>query len=285
VNCSDFHQRITPAVDRHLDPSDQEAFLDHASKCPPCRSEYEMELGTKRVVCRCMKMQRTPSGVVASTLEALNEEGHRPWFRSRVWWRLLLERPATKPAIAFAIAGVAFVVIVARPGGTVRSVFRESSVAGSDIIAQSLVNYQRVLSGMILPQKVTADAEEIREFLVHRTTFPILVPRTQDWTLVGGAVNDHEGVPLAHLMYRSGTGTLYVFETCWKTVQRGEILRIPEEIRTQLLATGWYSAELADGESLVLWATERTLCAAVSHMPKEELKDQMRLAFLDSAVQ
>jgi anti-sigma factor RsiW len=150
------------------------------------------------------------------------------------------------------------------------------------VIAQSLVNYQRVLNGMIAPQKVTADAEEIRAYCGDRTTFPILVPRTQDWALVGAAVSEHQGVPLAHLVYRNDAGTLYVFETCWKTVQRGEKLCIPEEVRAQLLATGWYAAELADGESMVLWATERTLCAAVTHMPKDELRNRMVLAYLDT---
>jgi hypothetical protein len=285
VKCSDFQQRITPAVDRLLDPSEQEDFLEHAGNCPPCRADYEMELSTKGLVCRCLKMQRTPSGVVASTLEALTREERRPWFRSRVWWRWILEQPFAKPAIAVAIAGIAFVILMARPGGSLTGVFRESSPAGNDIIAQSLVNYQRVLSGVIAPQMVTGDADEIHRFLGERTTFPVMVPRTPDWTLVGGAVNDHGGVPLAHIVYRSGTGTLYVAETCWKTVQRGDILRLPEEVRTQLLATGWYAVDLAHGESLVLWATDRTLCAAVSAMPKEELRDRMRLAFLDTSVE
>ena len=186
-----------------------------------------MELTTKQMVSSSLKMRRTPSGVVASTLEALRDEERRPWFRSAVWWRWFMERPATKPAIAFVVACAAFVIVLSRPGNSVRGVFSESSIAGGDVIAQSLVNYQRVLSGMITPQKITADANAVREYCVSRTTFPVLVPRTQDWTLVGGAVNDHDGVPLAHLVYRKGDGTLYVFETCWKTVQAGQKLRIP----------------------------------------------------------
>ena len=80
-----------------------------------------MELTTKSMVCRCLKMRRTPSGVVASTLDALQKEERRPWFRSPVWWRWILEQPAAKPVIALVVAVVAFIVIFSRPGGSVRA--------------------------------------------------------------------------------------------------------------------------------------------------------------------
>jgi len=284
VNCREFRQRITPAVDRYLGNELLGAFLEHAQKCPPCRTEYELELTTKQLVRSCVKMIRTPPSVGSCILEALSREENLPWYRSSVWWRTLRERPLVKPAIAFALTCVALMVFTSAPESPTLWRPAVSSVLPLDFIAQSSANYRKVIHGMLTPDMLTTDANEVRGFLGNKTAFPVLVPVIRDWDLVGGGINDQGETRQAHLVYRNMSGTLYVYEACWQTAQRGEKIKLPPDVQRSLYATGWYAQDLANGEALVMWATERTLCAAVSNLPKEMLRQRLQAATFSSAI-
>ena len=60
VDCQQFQQLITSAVDQRLSRSEMEAFVDHAAKCHTCRYDYELESAAKTIVQTRLKMVKTP---------------------------------------------------------------------------------------------------------------------------------------------------------------------------------------------------------------------------------
>ena len=77
VNCKDFREHITDAVDTYLSEAEMKQFLDHANACPPCRSEYEAEASTKRFVAMHAHMVDTPASVKRAILDRLDERIRR----------------------------------------------------------------------------------------------------------------------------------------------------------------------------------------------------------------
>lgn len=284
MNCLEFRQRITPAVDQYLGDDLLGSFLEHARKCPPCRNEYELELSVKKLVRSRVKMKRTPPAVGSCVLDALAREERLPWFRSKVWWQLAGERPLMKPAIAFAFTCIAVIVMTTAPETTTPWKPAASSLLPLDFIAQSSANYQKAAHGLLTPEMLTTDAEVVRGFLGHKAAFPVQVPVIRDWSLVGGGVNDQGETRQVHLIYRNAAGTLYLYEACWKTVQRGEKIILPPAVQRSLASTGWYTQDLENGEALVMWATDRTLCAAVSNLPKDMLQQRLRASTVSSGI-
>jgi len=266
VDCREFQEHVTAAVDRQLTEDRMRAFLGHAGACPSCRNDFEVESITKSVVRSRLKMVRTPSHVMASIADRLYEEKASPAGALRVWWQRLATSVYFRPALVFAAGCIAVLLLVR--DSTDRS---RNNILPGNIIEQSMTNYMAVVNGSILPQVTGTEPERVLSFFTGKTEFPVLVPRMKHCELVGGVLNEYAGVKLAHVVYRHDREVVYVYQACWEEVQKGERIHLPVEVRDQLRATGWYSAMQTDGNAIVLWTNGRTLCSAVAHMPKDEL--------------
>lgn len=249
------------------------AFLLHADACPPCRGEFEAESFTKSLVCGRLRMVCTPSHVMEAVTDRLRAEAAAPAGALRVRWRSLSRSVYFRPALLFAAACAAVIILLrtgdmTAPDGGAPS---RASLFPGDVIQQSLTNYRAVVNGSILPEIRSSEEKRVLDFFTGKTEFPVMVPRMRSCELVGGVLNEYAGVKLAHVVYRHDREVVYVYQVCWEEVQRGERVNLPAGIRDHLRATGWYSSAQPDGYAIVLWTTGRTLCSAVARMPREEL--------------
>ena len=270
VTCREFQELISPAVDLLLGKEEMFLFLEHARACPPCGSEYQMELTTKRIVRTKARMVRTPPVLAHSILRMVKDDAVGHPARLALRWRAVLGRPLVKPALALSIFLALLSVILIRTPRPSESIMT-ASLGPKDVMLQSLRNYRAVVSGTIQPQLVSEEHEKVRQFFSGITQFPVLVPALNQCTLVGGVLNEFGGAPLAHIVYRRADKLIYIYQACWSTVQRGEALDLPPHVKSALQATGWYTASMPEGSSIALWTNGQTLCAAVAQMSPEEL--------------
>lgn len=258
-------------------------FDEHARLCPPCRREYESELSTKELVHNRVHMVAVPLILYRSITEKLQ----RPLKGSRSVQTLsarLFQSPLIRPAIAFVLTAIV-VILVVRPTEPPRGIpfLTAAGYAPNNVVHQSVENYHKVLRGEITPQLVSSQNSEVQNFFSGKTDFPVEVPVMRQCTLVGAVVNQHEGVGLAHVVYRTGNDIIYLYQACWQTVQRGEKLELAPEIGTELTKGGWYLSGEPGGDAIVLWKSGPTLCIAVSHMKSDHLLECLRQASIDSA--
>ncbi len=183
---------------------------------------------------------------------------------SRSWWMHIWRQPLTKPSLAFAVMFIVVGLILNTPSN-------RRPAGGADVIAQSLSNFDALRAGTIKPEKESDQPELLKAFFDGKTDFPVLVPSLARCTLIGGGANDVDGTHTAHLFYRHDTTMIYMYQTCWNTVKKGEILSIPDRAKTALTQTHWYAERQPDGDVVVLWAEGNTLCAAVAHMSEDDL--------------
>ena len=78
MNCQEFDQQITPAVDHYLDSSEEFSFNEHACSCLHCRRAYEAERITKELIHVHMRMVKTPDFVSRTIREQLMREIEDP---------------------------------------------------------------------------------------------------------------------------------------------------------------------------------------------------------------
>jgi hypothetical protein len=269
VNCKDFQEYITDAVDTYLSEAKMKQFLDHANACPPCRSEYEAEASTKRFVTMHAHMVDTPASVKRAILDRLEEESvapRTPAPPSR--FSRFVNSLRIRPTLAIALGMLALLIIVAQ---ILRPPARVAIAAGNNVLLQSLENYRAVLAGNITPQVASSEPASVRKLFEGMTEFPVHVPKLRHCTLVGGVLNAYEGTPLAHVVYKRGETLIYVYQTCWKTVQEGKSLMVPDQVKESLRKTGWYTERLGDGQTLAIWVRGGTLCAAIAQTDRDEL--------------
>lgn len=267
VDCQQFQQMITSAVDQRLSRLEMEAFIDHAAKCGTCRYDYELESSVKAVVKSRLPMVKTPHGLTESISQKLHQigleqaEAERRESRARVF-----NLPLIKPLLLLAILSTVVFFTVYAP-------FRSAPAlhVQSDLVDQSIANYHAVLAGVLQPQVVSDQPEHLRGFFSGKTDFPVHVPALAAATLVGGSANEYRGMKLAHLMYRHGGELIYLFQAPYDRVMEGNGLALSPEAKTELTRAGSFSNVAPGGDSVLLWVLGNTLCVAVSRMNRDEL--------------
>jgi len=272
VECRKFQEHITAAVDNVLEQREKAKLDAHLAQCPRCKSEFESEKLMRNVVkSRC---QRTcaPSHVLRRINDQIDAEAIEPERSLR--WKKFLSSQYVRPAIGFALACIA-VVILLNNNTTINTprVVEASLLPQNDIIKQSLVNYLAVVKGEIKPTLASSQVGEMKSYFEGKTEFPVVVPTMNNCILLGGVLNDFGGKALAHVVYRhNNSGIIYVYETCWETVLGGSPFHLAQDVQDELKQTNWYTTTSPDGYTLVLWTNGKTLCSAVSTLDENTLK-------------
>lgn len=269
MNCKDFLEHITDAVDAYLPDAEMKQFLDHANACPPCRRELEAEASTKRFVTMHAHMVEIPASVKRAILDRLDEETVAPPVPATPSrFSRFLNSFRVRPTLAFALGLLALLIIVAQ---IIQPPARVAIAGGNNVLLQSMENYKAVLAGNITPQVASSDPASVMKLFEGATTFRVHVPRLRHCTLIGGVLNAYKGTPLAHVVYKHGEKVIYMYQACWNTVQEGKNLMVPDAVKESLRKTGWYTETLENGQTMALWVRGETLCAAVAEVDREEL--------------
>ncbi len=265
MNCREFQDLVSAAVDLQLTGPEQEAFTAHSLVCSSCRKEYEFEAATKRFIISRLRRVETPPGLALRISELV--DGDRPEAGTS-WVTTQLRKPLVKPALGFAFA-FALVLFLLRGTPGDRS-GTQPALVENDVIVQSLRNHRAVLEGEIKPQ-VTSSEPELASLFSGITDYSVHLPKMKNCRLIGGVQNEFAGTKIAQVVYKRDTDIVYIYQTCWATVRKGEKLTLPEEVKAELSRTGHFVRSEPDGRSVVLWVKGRTLCAAVSQMPQQDL--------------
>jgi anti-sigma factor (TIGR02949 family) len=270
VDCKEFQEQVSAAVDRCLTKEEMESFASHADKCPACNYEYQSESLTKSVVQNKAKMVRTPGLLVQRITEQLHSEKIAATKTEKSWWLTIFARPYVKPAIAFGVACVAMLFLLTPSKNTPNNPPTHSLIT-SNVIDQSLANYSAIVNGGITPQVASSEPANVMRLFTGKTDFPVVMPTMKDCRLVGGVLNEYSGAVLAHVVYKHDNDVIYMYQACLETVMKGEKLSLPPATTEELQRTGWSAATQPDGRTFVLWTKGPTLCVAVSRMNKADL--------------
>jgi len=269
VDCQQFHHLITSAVDQRLSRSEMEAFIDHAAKCQTCRYDYELESAAKTIVQTRLKMVKTPHALTESISRKISQidQSEAPAEKKPARAKIY-SLPLIKPMLVVALICAGVFAILLSPFG-----FGPTPAApvGSDMLAQSVANYHAVLAGVMQPQMVSDQPEQVRDFLSSRTNFPVHVPALSSCTLVGASANEYHGMKLAHVVYKHGGEVIYMFQAPYNRVMSGDGLVLSDEAKASLAKAGSFSNVSPGGDTVILWVLGNTLCAAVSRIDRKEM--------------
>jgi hypothetical protein len=264
VDCREFQELISEAVDKRLQTTIAYHFTAHAGVCPFCRNEFEMEQLTKSVLHVKVQRQSVPS-IVSDSVVAVVEH-LRP--SSRNWLTGIFGEAFLNPAVAL----VALLLVAV---GAVSLLQKNNAIPISNsknIITQSLDNYSAAMTGALKPSLVSHDPGDVKDFLAKDTPFDVSVATLDECDWCGGVLSEIDGVRLVHVVYKiGGEGLLYVYQVDMNEAMRGNKVGLPENAKASLAKTGWYFEQTPDLCNVVLWRHKNTLCAAVSKIDRDKM--------------
>lgn len=264
MDCQEFSELISEAVDERLQNDAKRQFDHHAAVCLPCRNEYELDRLTKSVVRRNLARKEAPGELYYSVLAAIRQ--------THSWPRRALNTLFGEAFLNPAIALVALLIVVV---GAVSLLRRDNAIPMSNdknIIMQSLHHYGAAMTGGFKLSMVSHDPADVKDYLAKDTPFEVAVAPITGCDWCGGELSDFNGVKLAHVVYKiGGEGLLYVYQVNMDEAMHGKKLGLPENAKAMLARTGWYFEQTPNKCNIILWKRKNTLCVAVSMIEKEKM--------------
>lgn len=264
MDCREFEELITEAVDDRLRAGNKRHFSDHANVCPSCRNEFEMEQITKGVMRGRIHHETTPRETYFAVLSSLRQSGST----SSNWLTLIFGEAFLNPAVAL----VALLMVAV---GAVSLLQKSNAIPIStekNIITQSINNYSAAMTGLLKPTLISHDPGDVKDYLSKDTPFDVSVASLEGCDWCGGVLSEVDGVRLVHVVYKiGGEGILYVYQVDMNEALRGNKIGLPENVKAVLAKTGWYFEQTPDLCNVVLWRHKNTLCAAVSKMERAKM--------------
>ena len=182
MNCAEILEYLSAIVDGESDVERRKEFDAHISKCPSCRSEFEIETMAKGIVRAKLPSREVPHPLRTSILQRLSV-GIRGQEIGRSGVREFLERLLAKPLLKPALA-LGVVVLIAIAGITVltrrEAVPPAAEEQAADMIDQAVDHYSSYLNGRVKLQLVSSNRDEVRRFFQDKVRFNVYIPEMED---------------------------------------------------------------------------------------------------------
>ena len=270
MNCKQVLEHISSAVDNVLEQGTRKDFDAHIKECVVCRTEFELESLTKRVLQRNVTHQPIPPDLAAKLTGQISAYGAtvaNPEGFSWIWrW---LTFPQWKPALALGIAGIAgWFLFTSLP---LNSRHLHTSPNDNNIIHESFNNFDALLNGTLQPQVASNDPSVLRNFFAQTVSYEVNVPQMDECKLIGGMLSVCNGHKAAHVVYQHGRDVIYLYQVDFQEVLAGTVCILSPQAKEELLRTGWYVIADHPKCTLAMWVKGNTLCTAVADIEKNEL--------------
>jgi anti-sigma factor (TIGR02949 family) len=273
VNCPEALDCVSAVVDGELEAGKKKEFDDHIAGCPSCRSEFEIETMTKRIVGGTLHIAKVPEHLCDGILQHVYAGIPSPALEGlhvRAFFQNLLAKPFVKPTLAL---GVLLVVILY--GITVLTRREPESLPSAghraDMVDQAVEHYSNYMQGGVKLQLVSSSHDEVKNFFKDKVNFEVYVPEMENSSLVGGVLCEHEGVKFLNLVYRRGDKVVYFYMGCSKQMRANGRVGLSAKVETDLRETGWYLDTTRVNCNVAVWKIEDNVCSVVADMGKEEL--------------
>lgn len=188
MNCREFQELVSAAVDLRLTDIEQESFKQHSIQCSLCRKEYEADAATKQFVTGRLHRVQAPRELsfrVSELVKSDHSSGETSWVKG------VIRRPLVKPAIGFAFAFIAVLFLLRGSTGTNSST--QAALVANDVIFQSLRNHRALMEGEIKPQLTSSEPSQLASLFSGITDYSVHMPKMKNCQLIGGVQNEFRG--------------------------------------------------------------------------------------------
>ncbi|MDP2884273.1 MAG: zf-HC2 domain-containing protein [Ignavibacteria bacterium] len=270
MDCKEAQQFAGDAIDGSLPNGVEEKLQAHLNKCKPCRGEVVLEKLSKDMVRQNVKQIPTPRNIRSSILKSLRLEFEQLEPDQESWLASLFPLRVVVPALAAGIVTTLFFLMVSTRVDPLYQMTAHSS--SDDIIHQSFANFALLQAGIMLPAMVTTVPESMGDFFRKSDLqFGVDIPKLRNCDWSGGSASECSGVKRAHLFFKIGSESVYVFEVSDDDALYGTQISLPLAAKRALAQSGWYTDPSHPDCNVILWRTDEAVCVAVSTMKKEQL--------------
>lgn len=289
MTAKEFHDQITAWVEDHSNgnqPNNTE------TPCDDCRTTFERELNTRMKVgertitdpipeARQLEKSSVATGTLStatsSVLRSATSDSTNGASSKLAVWGMIA-------SVGLMLAGVILLLNRGEEPSTtlpIQSPTRPSTPNGKPVPALNFFNattsnFAAIAGGKVKPEIETESKEELAAFFKEQgVDYAVKFPTTS-LALVGGFVSKHGDASVAHLVYRSGERTMYMFQIPWGLLQQGKSFYVTQDA-AQKMEAGEKLMESSDStQSLSIGKYGDLAIAIAANVSKGELESLIK---------
>ncbi len=292
VTAKEFHDQIATWVEAHPDgaqPSPTEA------PCDDCRTTFERELSARMKVAEHTATEPPPEtprqiGTFSATpgLAATATSG-------KVQPAVVADSAASIPepktsspvamagmlaAVGLVLAGVVMLISRGQQPSTTLPIQSPTSAStpnakplpSLNFFNAAATNFGAIINGKVKPAMETESKEELAEFFTEEgVAYPVKFPTTP-LALAGGFVSKHGDLAVAHLVYRSGERTMYIFQIPWSVLQQGRPFYVTQDASQKMEAGEKIMEASRTDQSITVGKHGDLAIAIAANVPSDQLQ-------------
>jgi hypothetical protein len=174
---------------------------------------------------------------------------------------------------AFVLSGVAAVLVFFYFTQGVKPMHLHPVPDDGSIINETYSSFDGMNSGTEHAQFASNDPGKVEEFINKHLCFKAHVPQLKNCKLVGASASRYQNSDYAQVMYKNDQGMVYLCEAQLAPMLCGSgSFKLPDPVRKQIAATGWYTENHIPTCSLVAWQSDSgTICVAMAPLTRDEM--------------
>ncbi len=269
----DYSELITALVDGDLDEIETTKINRLLESEVELQYEYKVQSLIKDIVRGC-EFKKTPIAVNRKIRNKLNPENKKNIFAFN-FFPSLLNRPALAIGSAFTVM-IAMVLLLFNPTPQTNATdFVLEQLGQDNMLVQAQANFHNIFAGKLKPQLTTEDAEQIKQFFrAEGVKYNTLIPRLDNYKLVGAVVSEDRGEKFAHHVYADDEGHLvYLFQVNESYIDENKILKLTNDLHLYLDNGNCYSYS-NNGITTLMKKTGHNVFAVVANLPVEKLENK-----------
>jgi hypothetical protein len=274
LNNEELKYQLTALIDGELTDASKQAEVKRIIESDPdLKREYEILSYTKSLVKQKCTFHSTPEKLkqrIAKKIKSVENPLPQPFkvFQD------VFSKPAFAISGALALILIVLILVLNKSSQIEIPNLADEQYGPGNMFVQATSNFNSILTGKLVPQIVTDDADNIKQFFTaNGVKYSIKIPKCERWKILGAVVSEAGGEKFAHHVYSNQEGKLvYLFQVCESYFNKSEVIRLSEDMLKYLDAGNCYFSINANCITLMK-KMDNNICAIVSNASKTEIEN------------
>jgi hypothetical protein len=266
--------QLTALIDGELTDASKEAEVKRMIEYDPeLKREYEILSYTKSLVKQKCTFHSTPEKLkqrIAKKIKSVENPLPQPF---KVFHDIF-SKPAFAISGALALILIVLILVLNKSSQMEIPNLADEQYGPGNMFVQASSNFNSILTGKLVPQIVTDDADNIKQFFTaNGVKYSTQIPKCERWKILGAVVSEAGGEKFAHHVYSNQEGKLvYLFQVCESYFNKSEVIKLSEDMLKYLDAGNCYFS--INGNCITLMKKmDNNICAIVSNASKTEIEN------------
>ena len=266
--------QLTALIDGELADKSKAAEIKKLIEAnPDLQREYDILRFTKSLVQNKCAFHSAPKKLKQRISKKIKPV-ENPFPQQLEFLKSIFSKPAFAISSAVILILIAIILVLNQSSKNEITELASKQLGSENMFIQAASNFNSILTGKLIPQILTDDADNIKKFFsANGVKYSTQIPTCEQWKILGAVVLEAGGEKFAHHVYSNDKGKIiYLFQVDESCLNKSEAIKLSEDMMKYLDEGNCYIT-IKDDRTTLMKKMDNNICAIVSNASKTEIEN------------